>query len=631
MTPQEYLDKLLHLPNIDDGLLPLVSRDGKWVAWTWFQVGPTSDIFASPADGSKHPVRLTDTPDNTYLVSWTPDSHSVIVAQDKDGNERDQLFRIDLEKPLKMVPLTEPDPNYYIHGGYLHPNGRWLVYGANINLATGKEIEATWLYRHNLETGERKPLSQPLKPSYTTPKLNQQGTHILYHRKDLHPAGSQTWLVDIEGRNDREILNFGANIKTFASWHPDGVRILVMVETPTHRRLGITNLDAAEILWLLDDPSMDIETAYIPHNSNQVVALLNHQGRLTSILIDTDSGAIQSLPKVPGNLIPLAPSFPSSPQKEENEKGQENPWIGLYFSARQPGEVIRFNLVDNSPNTFQSISRMWDRATLTTADLYRAENFTWESVDGLPIHGWLYRAKGERKGTIIYVHGGPTWHSRDAFNAQIQFFLHCGFDVLDPNYRGSTGYGLPFREAIREDGWGGREQEDIRTGIKALFEAGIAQKGQVGITGTSYGGYSSWWAITHFSPEVIAAAAPICGMTDLVVDYETTRPDLRPYSEEMMGGSPSQVPERYQQRSPIHYIRNIHGRLLIVQGAQDPNVTPKNVADVVIALKAAGVPYQELIFENEGHGISKTENQRILFLRLAEFFEQSFLNNQGID
>jgi dipeptidyl aminopeptidase/acylaminoacyl peptidase len=113
-------------------------------------------------------------------------------------------------------------------------------------------------------------------------------------------------------------------------------------------------------------------------------------------------------------------------------------------------------------------------------------------------------------------------------------------------------------------------------------------------------------------------------MTDLVVDYETTRPDIRPYSEEMMGGSPSQVPERYFERSPIHFIENIRGKLLIIQGAQDPNVTPKNVDDVVKALKSAEVPYEEMIFEDEGHGISKTKNQRVLNLRLAAFFEQAF-------
>ena len=78
----------------------------------------------------------------------------------------------------------------------------------------------------------------------------------------------------------------------------------------------------------------------------------------------------------------------------------------------------------------------------------------------------------------------------------------------------------------------------------------------------------------------MSAAVPICGMTDLVVDYETTRPDLRPYSEQMMGGSPKEVPERYYERSPINFVGQIKGKLMIIQGAHDPNVTPKNVEEV---------------------------------------------------
>jgi dipeptidyl aminopeptidase/acylaminoacyl peptidase len=168
------------------------------------------------------------------------------------------------------------------------------------------------------------------------------------------------------------------------------------------------------------------------------------------------------------------------------------------------------------------------------------------------------------------------------------------------------------------------EQEDIRAGIEALIAAGIAESGRVGITGTSYGGYSAWFAITRFPPDTVAAAAPICGMTDLVVDYETTRPDLRPYSEEMMGGSPNQVPERYRERSPIHFVQNIQGRLLIVQGGRDPNVTPENVRAVRKELEKADVPYQILTFDDEGHGISRPKNQKALYLRLAEFFKDAF-------
>jgi dipeptidyl aminopeptidase/acylaminoacyl peptidase len=112
-------------------------------------------------------------------------------------------------------------------------------------------------------------------------------------------------------------------------------------------------------------------------------------------------------------------------------------------------------------------------------------------------------------------------------------------------------------------------------------------------------------------------------MTDLVIDYHATRPDLRHYSEEMMGGTPGEVPDRYRERSPINFVENIRGKLLIVQGMQDPNVTPGNVDVVVRALGSEGIPYDLLTFEDEGHGISRPWNLKVLYPRLANFFEKA--------
>ena len=223
------------------------------------------------------------------------------------------------------------------------------------------------------------------------------------------------------------------------------------------------------------------------------------------------------------------------------------------------------------------------------------------------------------------IHGGPTYHSEDQVKPVIQYLVSCGFNVLDVNYRGSTGFGMPFREAIKKDGWGGREQQDIAAGAQSLISAGLAEKERIGVFGTSYGGYSSWYLITHFPPDLIGAAAPICGMTDLVVDYETTRPDLRPYSEEMMGGTPAQFPERYAERSPINFVQDIRGKLLIVQGGLDPNVSPENMHQVVQRLEKYKIPYDLLVFDDEGHGIARPGNQAVLYRRLAEFFDNALV------
>jgi dipeptidyl aminopeptidase/acylaminoacyl peptidase len=606
MTPDQFLDALLSLPALDEAK---TSPDGQWAAWTWFHTGPAADVYAAPTDGSIPPVRLTETPQDTLLVSWTPDSRAVLVSQDQDGDERAQLFRAALDRPGIMQPLTEPAPSFFLRGGQLHPNGRWLVYAANWDPAAELEIEPTWVYRHDLESGERLPLACPERGCYYEPALNGPGTHILYLRNDRHPAGRQVWLVDIDGREDREIVNAGADRKASASWFPDGRRALVLAETETHQRVGVWDMESNALRWLLDDPSRNVEDAYVPHGSKQAVIVEVQGARTRSCLLDVETGQETHLPEMPGNLRLLAPLG-------------EGEWIGKYYSSQQPADIIRLSLADPRPESLREVSltRVWERTPLTSADLVSAEDFRWRSADGLRIQGWLYRARGKPRGTIVYVHGGPTWHSEERLNAQIQFFASQGFHVLDPNYRGSTGFSRAFREAIKASGWGGQEQEDIRAGIEALIAAGIAEPGRVGITGTSFGGYSAWWAITHFPPQIVAAATPICGMTDLVVDYQTTRPDLRALSEEMMGGSLEQVPELYRERSPLYSVENIRGRLLIVQGLQDPNVTPQNVRVVRAALDQAGIAYELLAFEDEGHGIAKPRNQKTLYPRLGEFF-----------
>ena len=608
MTPDQYLDALLVLPMLDNAA---ISRDGRWAAWTWWKAGPTADVYIAPTDGLAPPTRLTEGDENTVLVAWAPDSRSVLVRQDHGGDERARLYRVELQRPGVLQPLTEESPNYFLRGGELHPNGRWLVYGANVDEA-GVEIEQTWLYRHDLTTGARQALARPEKSAYYRPELNQQGTHILYARQDVHPAGHQVWMVDIDGRDDREVINVGASAKAEASWLPDGRRALVLAEAGTHRRVGLWDRETGEIRWLIDDPRRNIEAAFVPPGSAELVAVVVEvrAARNHASLLDIDTGAEMHLPDLPGDLLPL-------------RSLGGGVWAGQYYSSTQPFDLVRFSLDDLRPEAFVSLTRVWERTPLRPGDLAAAEDFRWRSVDGLEIQGWLYRTHNPR-GTIIYVHGGPTAHSLDNLNPQIQFFVAQGYNVLDPNYRGSTGFGLAFQEAIKEDGWGGREQDDIRTGIDALIAAGIAVPGRVGVTGTSYGGYSSWCQITRCPPELVAAAAPICGMTDLVVDYETTRPDLRSLSEEMIGGRPDQMPERYRERSPIHFVSNIKGRLLIVQGLRDPNVTPENVHVVAGALQASGVEYQVLAFGDEGHGIKRPKNQQTLYMRLAEFFGEAF-------
>ena len=598
------LDALLSIPVL---FAPQVSPDGEWVAWSWSRLGPAADVFAAPTDGSQPPLRLTNTVEgDTIVVSWTPDGEAVLVSEDKDGNERVRLFRVRLAEPGVMEPLTAADPSYYIRGGQLHRDGRWLIYAANLDAETGEETETDRLYRHDLKTGERLVLARPEKGSIPWPELNRQGTQVLYSRNELHPAGQQVWLVEIEGLEDREILNFGAQTKVSASWLPDGRRVIFVAEAGSYRRVGVW--DDGSVRWLIDDPARNVGYAFATPDGGPAIVVGAEQARVRASLLDVESGVETDLRHDRGNLVPLV-------------QAEDGDWTCVYYDATHPVDLVRYGAAGDEQT---SITGLPERASIVENGLVAAEDFRWQSVDSMEVQGWLYRTPDEKLGTVVLIHGGPTSHAEDKFNAEIQYLASRGFDVLTPNYRGSTGFGLAFQESIKQDGWGGREQEDIRCGIEALIEAGIAEPGRVGVTGTSYGGYSAWWAITHFEPGIVAAAAPICGMTDLVVDYYSTRPDLRPYSEEMMGGSPEDVPDRYRERSPIESVHNIKGKLLIVQGLKDPNVTQDNVTTVTKALQRENIPYELLTFDDEGHGIARPKNLQILYPRLADFFQGAF-------
>ncbi|MBI2254977.1 MAG: S9 family peptidase [Proteobacteria bacterium] len=601
-----FLDRLLDLPTIySAGLSP----DGARLAWIWAKLGATTQLWLQPADGSAAPRCLVDDGWDCDYFTWARDGQSIVVGQSNGGDERVSLLQVFLDnRPPRR--LTPERPDYYIHGGELLADNRTLIYAANVELESGEEIETALVYRHDIETGARHVIARPEKAAFMWPLVSPDDKYVLYERKDLDPAGVQLWLAAVDGSFDEEIVNVGAAAKADGAWSPDAQHVVLAAEGKPHRRIGLWHLADRKTDWLVDDPARNVEDAVWLRRTDRVVIEEARAACTHMTFLDPVTRKETPFSPGPGTYDPIGLSA-------------DGHWISWHYDARTPGRLLRLE----SASPYQIVGTLAEHPTrpgIAADELVPAEDYRWKSVDGLEIQGWLFRAKAPARGTILLIHGGPTHHDEDAFDPEIQYYLACGFNVMTPNYRGSTGFSLAFEESIKIEGWGGLEQEDIRAGAEALIRDGIAEKGRVGITGTSYGGYSSWWAITHFPIETIAAAAPICGMTDLVVDYETTRPDLRPYSEEMMGGSPETAPQRFHERSPIHFVGDIKGKLLIVQGENDPNVTPQNVTDVVTRLKAGGIDYELLTFDDEGHGIGRPANQRTLYRRIALFFAEAF-------
>jgi len=600
------------LPTIE---LIKISPNKRYAALMANRIQENYDVFVKTTYSSGDLVPLTRTPEVTYIYGWAPDSKSVLIGEDKARNERIALFRVFLDSPLEMHPLTQLEPNFYLYGAQFGPRGDYIAYAMNYDIDTKRETETFRIVIHDLKSNDRLVVARPDRPTYPELDVDPLNRYILYKRSDEDPSGMQWWIVSLDGDNDREVLNFGPKAKVEAQWTYDGY-ILFNTDTfegqkTDHVSVGLLDISSGNIDWLSTPTSGDTYSfSLVPDYSHHIVVGEEVEARKRPFIYDLKTNHLHSAVATSGNLWPIS-------NLEDDE------WLGLFYSSMSPNNLVRFKLGSNDPETFTPLTDILGYSTVRKEDLTPAEDFRWISADNTMIHGWLYRAANPNGKTIVYVHGGPTYHSEDRLSPQIQYFCSMGYNILDPNYRGSTGYGVNFRDLIKKDGWGGLDKEDVRTGIEALIEKGIAIPHKVGIYGTSYGGYLSWISITHFPNKVVAAAAPICGMTDLVVDYETTRPDLRPYSEEMLGGSPTEVPEKYHERSPINYVQNIQAKLLIIQGLRDPNVTKANVAEVEKKLEKHKIPYEKLVFEDEGHGIIRESNVKVLLQRLAQFFESS--------
>jgi len=606
------LDSLMNLPEIGNAL---VSPDKKHVVLMVNRIHNNYDIFLGSTQERTELTALTDTPEYTLLRDWAPDSKSIIVAEDKARNERITLFRVFIDSPKEMIPLTDVDPNHFMRGGYFGPDGAFIVYAVNYDYDIKRETETFRVIVQEVETGKKTVIARPDKPTYVQLAIEPKGKYVLYSRSDEDPSGIQWWIASVDGNEDKEILNFGPKAKVSADWTFDG-RILFNTDTIQGKRhdsvaIGLYDLSDGETQWLTKFSEADpYDDSFVPKYSQHIVMVREREARRRCFILDLELATFRNVTPLRGNLLPITLI-------------NTHEWLGLYYSSIHPIELVKFDPRNPDPREYAYLTDMLGKSDVKQDDLTPAEELRWISVDNTMIHGWFYRPKEINGKTLVRIHGGPTAHSEDMLDINIQYFCSLGYSVLDPNYRGSTGYGVNFRELIKHDGWGGYDLQDVRTGILLLFEKGMASQKKVGIFGTSYGGYMSWNAITHFPPEIVAASAPICGMTDLVVDYETTRPDLRTYSEEMLGGSPKDVPEIYQKRSPINYVENIKGNLLIVQGLRDPNVTKTNVLEVEKRLEAHGIEYEKLVFEDEGHGIIRDENVKTLLRRLASFFEAS--------
>lgn len=271
----------------------------------------------------------------------------------------------------------------------------------------------------------------------------------------------------------------------------------------------------------------------------------------------------------------------------------------------------------------KSLSKLGDiQPWLPEADMASTKPITYETRDGLTIHGYLTLPAGREAKNLPMVvnpHGGPWARDIWGFKPEVQFLANRGYAVLQMNFRGSVGYGRKFWEASFGQ-WGRSMQDDITDGVEAMKQQGIADPKRIAIYGGSYGGYATLAGVT-FTPDLYAAAVDYVGVSNLLTFMNTIPPYWEPYRKQFyaMVGDPTTDKAALEAASPVNFVDRIRTPLFVAQGARDPRVNKAESDQIVEGLKKRGVAVEYMVKDNEGHGFHNEENQFDFYGAMEKF------------
>ncbi|MFF3157459.1 S9 family peptidase [Streptomyces sp. NPDC057910] len=238
-----------------------------------------------------------------------------------------------------------------------------------------------------------------------------------------------------------------------------------------------------------------------------------------------------------------------------------------------------------------------------------------------PVHSLLSLPEG-RTGAVpavFLVHGGPADHDRDAYDGVVHSLVASGFAVVRVNYRGSTGYGPRWRRAFGE-GVGLTQVADLVAVRADLVARGLVRARETGLWGTSWGGYLVLLALgTH--PGLWQAGVAVKPVADCAAAHRTTTPALRALDERLFGGTPDEVPERYERSSPRHYAAGVRAPLLVAAATRDAKCPPGQVRDYLHALQLAGVPHESMWLDT-GHDGYEADDHVAVLRRAVVFLDR---------
>jgi dipeptidyl aminopeptidase/acylaminoacyl peptidase len=453
---------------------------------------------------------------------------------------------------------------------------------------------------------------------YSGARLSPDGGQLAYLSWS-HPRmpwqGTELWLAPVRADGTlgaAEKIAGGPTESIFQpAWSPDGVLHFVS------DRSGWWNLYRApgQPVWPVDAECGMAQwvfgmTTYGFVDRRTVAVAFQQSGAWRLALVTGGAVAHVELPLTEINYLQTAPGR-------------------AVFAGGSPAAPVALWGVSVEPGAPAVATRLHEPSAPPVEEAYlsRPTPITFGTAKGVA-HGLYYAPRnpdcapldGERPPLIVVSHGGPTAAASSGLNLALQFWTSRGFAVLDVNYRGSTGYGRAYRDAL-DGAWGVADVEDCAAGARDLVARGLADGARLAIRGGSAGGYTTLAALVF--TDVFRAGASYYGVSDLEALAKDTHKFESRYLDGLIGPYPARR-DLYLERSPINHVARLSCPVIFFQGQEDKVVPPDQAERMVAALRDKGLPVEYVAFPGEQHGFRRAETiARALEAELA-FYTRVF-------
>lgn len=590
-----------------------LSPDGRFIAF----LKPWKDTRNIYVKGVKEPfsaarLMTTETKRPVAGYLWTQDSKFIVYAKDHDGDENFNVYAVD--PSAKPAAGEDAPPSRDLTG---LKGVRVMLYDApkadpDILYIGLNDRDKAWhdLYKLKISTGE-KTLVHKNTDRVTGWSFDLKGNLRLASR---NADNGDTEIMRVDG--DKLSLIYSCSVFEECSplrFRPDGTHAYMQTNKGTNlTSLVMFDTQTGKTELVESDPlgKVDFGGALFSEKTDELIETWYTADRTKVYFKDKAFGDDNHW---------IEKQFPGKELRVVSRTRDENLWLVTMVSDTEPGQTLLF---DRKARTLTPQYRIWEK--LPRENLAQMKSISYPSSDGLEIPAYLTLPKGvpgKNLPTIVLPHGGPWARDDWGYNPLAQFFANRGYAVLQPNFRGSTGYGRKFLDAGNLE-WGRKMQDDLTWGAKYLVAQGIADPKRIGILGGSYGGYATLAGVT-FTPDLYAAAVDIVGPSNLITLLESIPPyweaARKVFAMRMGDASTPEGRKLLDEESPLNSANKIKTPLLVAQGANDPRVNRREAEQIVIALRDRGFPVEYILAPDEGHGFARPINNMALFMASEKF------------